>query len=109
MANYGDDPSPGRWMKGEIDWTDEGVVNTMGDLKSKTLIDLRKMRDDLSQQRDKLKAKQLPIIAEIDRKAAEEKAVKMMARLSEPERRALLQQLKPLGVISAEVVGEPGK
>ena len=79
------------------------------DLQSKTIDELRMMVNDLSCQRDALKRRQLPIIAVIDAKAAEERAVQMVARMSAPERQAMTQQLKPLGVVSAEFVGKPGK
>jgi hypothetical protein len=84
----------------------------MEDLQNKTIAELRAMRNDLSHQRDRLKASQMPIIAAINAKAAEEAAARKVSRMSGPERRAVLrrlQQLKPLGVVSAEFVGEPGK
>lgn len=77
------------------------------DLKTKSLVELREMNNDLSRQRDELKAQQLPILAEIDRTVAEGVAADLVTRLSEPERRALAQRLSPTGIESGEAFSSP--
>ena len=77
------------------------------ELRTKSLVELREIVNDLSRQRDELKAQQLPILAEIDRKIAEGVAADLVTRLSEPEREALAQRLSPTGIESGEAFSIP--
>jgi hypothetical protein len=78
------------------------------DYKNMSIEDLEKLNQDLMNQREAIKEEQRKIAAVLDEKCALRDAQRKAETMSDPEKAALLQILKPEGIRSEEKVGEPG-